>query len=159
MENPATYPQPMRPKSNVGLLQDLSAAVNGQAAAATFACGGSVPIVEPAAMANSSHSEPIRTCSPITLRYDAGSDASGKSRISFPLPPNLKVSQSMLDGLISACQPATFGLEGKDVLDETYRKATSSILRHSRRISILMIGVSSNLSSRFFFPIRSPGAK
>ena len=116
-------PQSTGPKSNVGLLQDLAAAVNGQAAAATFACGGSVPIVEPAAMANCSHSEPIRTCSPITLRYDAGS-ASENSKISFPLPPNSEVSQSMLDGLVNACQPATFGLEGKDVLDESYRKAT-----------------------------------
>ena len=118
--NPPRTPR----KSNVGLLQDLSAAVNGQAAAATFACGGSVPIVEPAAMANSSHSEPIRTCSPITLRYDAGSSASAKSKISFPLSPNPEESQSMLDGLINGCQPATFGLEGKDVLDESYRKAT-----------------------------------
>ena len=123
MEDSTTGPQPTRQKSNVGLLQDLSAAVNGQAAAATFACGGSVPIVEPAAMANSSYSEPIRTCSPITLRYDAGS-ASAKSRISFPLPPDSEVSQSMLDGLVDACQPATFGLEGKDILDESYRKAT-----------------------------------
>ncbi|KAL8786009.1 MAG: hypothetical protein Q9195_008390 [Heterodermia aff. obscurata] len=123
MESSIINPQPPRQKSNVGLLQDLSAAVNGQAAAATFACGGSVPIVEPAAMANSSYSEPIRTCSPITLRYDAGGSASAKSRISFPLPPNPEVAQSMLDGLVKACQPATFGLEGKDVLDESYRKA------------------------------------
>lgn len=30
----------------------------------------------------------------------------------------------MLSALVDACQPATFGFGGKDVLDESYRKAT-----------------------------------
>lgn len=32
-------------------------------------------------------------------------------------------NKSSLDGLVAACAPATFGLGGEDVLDETYRKA------------------------------------
>ena len=109
-------PQSARPKSNVTLLQDLSTAVNGQAAVATFACGGSVPIADPA-------STPERTCAPIALRWDANGTGE-KSKISFPLPAEKQASGSMLGALVNACQPATFGFGGKDVLDESYRKAT-----------------------------------
>lgn len=137
-------PQPTRQKSNLGLLEELSAAVNGQAAEATFASGNSVPVVEPAAMANWSYSEPIRTCSFITLCYDAGTSAAAKSRISFPLPPNLEVSHFMLDDLVNACQRATFRLEGKDVLDENFRKAT-------------MLGASAFLTKRIASQIHRRG--
>ena len=33
------------------------------------------------------------------------------------------VSDAQLDHLVQACQPATFGVQQKDVLDESYRKA------------------------------------
>lgn len=122
MESPDRTLQGRHGKSNVSLLQHLSTAVNGQAAVATFACGGSVPIVDPATTAVTKASETMRKCGPITLRWDAGS-ASGVSKITFPLPSEREASQSMLTPLLDACQPATFGLGGKDVLDESYRKA------------------------------------
>lgn len=112
-----------RGKSNVALLQDLSTAVNGQAAVATFACGGSVPFHEAAATPKASATEPKPTCPPITLRWDATTD-SAAPRIYFPLPPEPEVSGSMLIALLQACQPATFGFAGNDILDENYRKAT-----------------------------------
>lgn len=34
-----------------------------------------------------------------------------------------RATEAELDALSSACQPATFGLNQRDVLDETYRKA------------------------------------
>ena len=123
MQSSSINPQSARPKSNVALLQDLSTAVNGQAAAATFACGGSIPIADPAFTTDDTTSSPVRTCAPITLRWDAS--ASGlDSKISFPLPAEKVVSGPMLRALVNACQPATFGFGGKDVLDESYRKAT-----------------------------------
>lgn len=123
MASSSTYPQNTRPKSNVALLQDLSTAVNGQAASATFACGGSVPIVDPASTNDDTTSSPVRTCAPVTLRWDTNA-AGEESKISFPLPAEQKVSGSMLSALMKACQPATFGFGGRDVLDESYRKAT-----------------------------------
>ncbi len=120
MQDPTMSPQDRCGKSNVALLQDLSTAVNGQAAIATFACGGSIPFPEPAATTTT---KPKPTCPPITLRWDA-STGSAMSRISFPLPPQPEESGSLLTALLKACQPATFGFAGNNILDENYRKAT-----------------------------------
>ena len=40
------------------------------------------------------------------------------SRLNFPNP-----TVAQLEHLAETCQPATFGLDQKDVFDETYRKA------------------------------------
>ena len=50
----------------------------------------------------------------------------------------------MLDGLVNACQRATFRLEGKDVLDENFRKAT-------------MLGASAFLTKRIASQIHRRG--
>ena len=111
--------QELRGKCNVALLQSLSAAVSGQAATATFACGGSVPIVEPAVTRDAVVTEPKPSCLPVALRWDAPAG----SKIVFPLQPELEASQLTLNALENACQPATFELAGNDVLDENYRRA------------------------------------
>ena len=101
---------------NITLLQELSAAVDGHAAAATFACGGSVPISECFAGAYDAAEEPMYP--EITIRWDSN-DSSKVSKLAFPLQ-----DQDALMSLLAHCQPATFGLGGKDVLDESYRKAS-----------------------------------
>lgn len=65
---------------------------------------------------------------PITLRWD--SSFSSVRKITFPQSNVLFEDQvhtyfdpSLLDMLVQDCQAATFGHNGKDVLDETYRKA------------------------------------
>ncbi|KAL8976636.1 MAG: hypothetical protein Q9205_007395 [Flavoplaca limonia] len=90
-------------KSKTELLRKLSATVNGQAAAATFACGGSV---DPATTSNGTPG--------VTIRWDA-SGCSDVHKTSFPGPG--------VDSLVQRCEAATFGLGNRDVLDEAYRKA------------------------------------
>lgn len=60
----------------------------------------------------------------VTLRWDAksGDEASNKpagGKVTFPAPEGDESFQRLLKD----CEPATFGLGQKDVLDETYRKA------------------------------------
>lgn len=59
----------------------------------------------------------------VTLRWDGTFSV---NKISFPLPAineTKTLHQSSLQALVNACQPATFGRLGEDVLDESYRKA------------------------------------
>lgn len=105
--------------SNTALLQKLASAVNGHAATATFACGGSVPISD-LSIGNFASSAQ-NSVPPVTIRWDVKD--SEQSKIAFPLPHHDDVSLRMLDSLLRHCQPATFGVGGRDVLDEEYRKA------------------------------------
>ena len=100
---------------NTNLLQKLSMIVNEQATAAIFACGGCVPLSDPTTC-NPSREEQ-HTIPDVTLRWDVNPQSA--SKISFPLH-----SQGKLQELLSQCQRATFGLDGQDVLDESYRKAS-----------------------------------
>ncbi|CAD6590179.1 MAG: hypothetical protein ASARMPRED_004603 [Alectoria sarmentosa] len=105
--------------SNTALLQKLASAVNGHAATATFACGGSVPISDLSIGDFACSAQ--ASVPPVTIRWD--SKDSKQSKIAFPLPHHDDVSLRMLDSLLRHCQPATFGVGGRDVLDEEYRKA------------------------------------
>lgn len=60
-------------------------------------------------------------CLPIDLRWDPndGSALSSETKLTFPLEPNTKKN---LDRFTNDMAPATFGLGGKDVYDEPYRK-------------------------------------
>ena len=101
--------------SNTALLQKLASAVNGHAATATFVCGGSVPLSD---LSNAQNLIPS-----VTLRWDSKDTYRNYSKISFPLPHHDDVSKIRLDCLLRYCEPATFGVGGRDVLDERYRKA------------------------------------
>lgn len=107
---------------NTALLRKLSAAVNGHAATATFACGGSVPIVDGSAgLGNALGSAAV--CLPVKIRCDAPLMDDDVS-ITFPRPANEECFNERLNALLNNCQPATFGLGGRDVMDEGYRKAS-----------------------------------
>lgn len=108
----------LRQHVNDKLLRTLAAAVAGEAATATFTCGGAVPIEN----CTSSESPKDGTIPAVELRWDSSS-GSGGSKISFPLQQTGDDEQ-MLAKLIKDCQPATFGMGGRDVLDESYRKAS-----------------------------------
>ena len=105
--------------TNTSLLRKLSTAINGHAAVATFACGGSVPIADVATSIYGPDQDPF--CSPVRLRWD--SDSKTISTISFPPNKDDHLFQGQLGSLLEKCQPATFGIGGQDVLDEGYRKA------------------------------------
>ena len=91
---------------------------------ATFACGGELEIqLQPnrdeagnlSPRIKASIDEQLAVIKPVTIRF--GASGSGQT---LTLPAT---NDQFLEGLLSACAPATFGREGKDVYDETYRKA------------------------------------
>ena len=102
--------------ANDNTLRRLAAAVNGQAAAATFACGGSIQFSSCLRTYDSIDDDGIVPC--FQLQWDTKDGAGGKVR--FPLTSD---DQVRLQGLVEACRPASFGLGGKEVLDQSYRKA------------------------------------
>ena len=107
--------------SNTALLQKLASAVNGHAATATFACGGSVPLSD---LSTGNFGSGAQNLFPsVTLRWDSKDAYMRQSKLTFPLPHHDDVSRSMLSRLLHHCEPATFGVGGQDVLDERYRKA------------------------------------
>jgi hypothetical protein len=83
------------------ILKDISTSLENQNQTATFALGGSIP----------NH--------PITIRF--GNIPNQGSHITFPI--SHASHPSVLEDLISECQPASFGRGGEAVLDPTYRKA------------------------------------
>jgi len=98
-------------------LELLSSAVQGEQATATFACGGSINICDD----NTSTNKMGQLSSPpVVIRWD-NPDKTATHRVELPRP---RGQGQELDKLISDCQPATFGLHGVDVLDESYRKAS-----------------------------------
>ena len=151
--------------ANAALLEQLSQSIDKHAAAATFAVGGAIPILDspdrngpeipiqqqqnaPSSPSESPSTIPmsgaaeslnppadqaapasttekskpnIHTSSPVILRWDSSNDSNLISKLIFPLEPN---TSGNLEQLIKDCQPATFGYKGKDIYDETYRKAS-----------------------------------
>ncbi len=103
---------------NTKLLKKLSAVVDGNAATATFACGGSIYVNDESARYRLSSDN---SYTPFSIRWDGRSHEICK--ISYPLPEDKDESNEMFQGLISHCQPATFGHAGRDAPDEDYRKA------------------------------------
>ncbi|MCJ1419100.1 hypothetical protein MMC32_005452 [Xylographa parallela] len=88
-----------------------------------FACGGSLKIStqETGTSTNSPSILRSPTNPPIALRWDS---EKGGCKTQFPPNDNsIDPSYSNLADLVRDCSPATFGHEGKDVLDEQYRKA------------------------------------
>ncbi|KAK7994941.1 hypothetical protein PG990_013714 [Apiospora arundinis] len=103
-----------------------------------FACGGSLPVGEPAKTAEGATKVPTPTGDakknhdPITIRWDVNDskDAAGRkkaeacTKLNLPLIPGAGVGdETSLKRLVQHCQPATFGRGGKDVYDESYRRA------------------------------------
>jgi hypothetical protein len=66
----------------------------------------------------------ILSTTSITIRWDSpqGNEAISVAKITFPITES--DGEASLAKLAQDCQPASFGYKGKDVLDETYRKAT-----------------------------------
>ena len=64
----------------------------------------------------------VSSCKPVTLRWDPSDPTApaSSSKLVFPLEP---ATSSNLEKLVTNMAPASFGLGGKDVYDETYRKA------------------------------------
>ena len=108
------------------LLEAFASALGESDSKSTFACGGTIPII-PNTSSPSEHTssimptqvfnQTVRT-KPVTIRY--GPLGHGQT---LSLPTETTKDPAFLN-LISTCEPASFGREGKDVFDEQYRKAT-----------------------------------
>ncbi|KAL9601098.1 MAG: hypothetical protein Q9179_002986 [Wetmoreana sp. 5 TL-2023] len=105
-------------------VQQLSMAVNGFKAA--FCCAGRVPVAQESVF------EKIKddvkdhqlTSPPIVLRWDH-QDGKTISKLTLPLKSYESDAEDQVafNRLLDSCTPASFGKDGKDVLDELYRKA------------------------------------
>lgn len=120
-----TAPESLISKSP--LFQELRESVAKETMAFTFACGGTIPIVSslPDTDEETDTSEQLRatSCLPIQLRWDSieKTTLSSQTRITLPLEPD---TEKNLAQLVKDMTPATFGLSGEHVYDESYRKAT-----------------------------------
>ncbi|KAK0717970.1 hypothetical protein B0T26DRAFT_711472 [Lasiosphaeria miniovina] len=126
----------MHNPETAALLAQVSQIMNASHQDFSFACGGSVPIALPAetsetesqsSSGSSSSSHEIATTAasnPVTIRWDPRdpSTPAARCKLTFPLDSSGDEHQAM-DGLLANMLPATFGLGGKDVYDESYRKA------------------------------------
>jgi len=110
------------------LLTRLDEAITHYEASSSFSCGGSIQRLYGAYMfstgthygAFTSEKEPIK-CAPITIRWDGKGGATKKT--TFDPAPIYRDWEATLEDLVQDCEPATFGFNGKDVLDEAVRKA------------------------------------
>ena len=112
---------PSKSKFDIELLKQLSSAIDDEAVIADFACGGSIPVT-------TYHDKNIGSKAglvnpPVTLRWDSPDNQIAVSKVTFPVQSDDEAGSSAFNALLDRCQPATFGADGKDVLDETYRKA------------------------------------
>lgn len=88
------------------IIQDLAPLLLESA----YACGGSVLVKERA------EAKDEGVTSPVTLRWDAAQQI---EKLVFPHP-----DQVAIQALVESTQPASFGRNGRDVVDESYRKAS-----------------------------------
>ncbi|KAF7574171.1 P4Hc domain containing protein [Pyrenophora tritici-repentis] len=86
-----------------GATNNIAQTISSLLTNAAYACGGTVKPSLPAA--------------PVTIRWDAPHSI---EKLTFPSPSDDPVVQK----LVETTQPAGFGFQGKDIMDETYRKAS-----------------------------------
>ncbi|KAM0802292.1 hypothetical protein BDR22DRAFT_844059 [Usnea florida] len=107
----------------VKLSHEIQSAVSDQTA--TFCCGGSVPIIADGDEAKEHRFDDVAgliASPPVVLRWDF---QNGKviGKLTLPSIESQTGGTAAVEELLKACAPATFGKEGEDVLDESYRKA------------------------------------
>jgi hypothetical protein len=92
---------------------------------ATYACGGTVniaggtPLPKPSDAAKPLNGDQS-LADPITIRWDS---ASSIEKLTLPITA-VDGKTDPVAKLVTGTQPASFGFQGKDVIDESYRKAS-----------------------------------
>ncbi|KAL6414139.1 hypothetical protein AUP68_00655 [Ilyonectria robusta] len=97
------------------LLHDVSSALRDHAGKDVFAIGGKIDV------SPGSSSEGTAEAS-VVVRWDSG-ELSQSRNVRLPVSDDT-VSQGAFAQLLVDCEPATFGINKTEVLDETYRKAS-----------------------------------
>lgn len=105
-----------------GLLDQLREELGRQDEKAIFTCGGTIPITKPGETLRTEETKFPSASEPVTIRWDPASPETPASQAKVVLPLD-RDSQGSLEKLVGALEPASFGYDGKNVFDETYRKA------------------------------------
>lgn len=119
---------PTEEQQTLDLVQQLLRSFQYGRSSMVFACGGTVPI--PAsnntAQQSSTTDDAAATCQPVILRWDPRSQyvPARACKLQFPLDGSDSATLNNIQQLFEDMQPATFGYQGQDVLDESYRKAS-----------------------------------
>ena len=96
----------------------LKTFIEGERTTASYACGGSIPIVQ----ATGPPDKQPRGSGPINIFWSIGNGST--RRLSLPLRPDAEdASSEVLQNLITSCGPASFGRGEETVMDLSYRKA------------------------------------
>lgn len=123
-----TDPTPNDEQETLDLVQQLLQSFQNGQSGMVFACGGKVPIPVENDMAEQSSAvvNTSTSCPPVILRWDPSSQSvpAADCRLQFPLDHSDDATVHNLQQLLDDMQPATFGFQGQDVLDESYRKAS-----------------------------------
>ncbi|PWY70746.1 oxidoreductase [Aspergillus eucalypticola CBS 122712] len=91
-------------------VETITVAIERETSSALFTCGGSIPIANPIG------SEQV-------LHWGAEHDSTAQKLTLPVLSENSDGSTHGLQTLLDACQPASFGRGGQDILDPEYRRA------------------------------------
>lgn len=119
---------PTEEKQTLDLVHQLLGSFTYGRSGMVFACGGKMPI--PAANNTAQQSSTIvgaaPTCQPVTLRWDPQSQyvPACACKLQFPLDCSDSATANNIQRLLVDMQPATFGYQGQDVVDESYHKAS-----------------------------------
>lgn len=119
---------PTEEQQTLDLVQQLLRSFQYGRSGMVFACGGTVPIpvANNTAKQTATTVDAVATCQPVTLRWDPRSQyvPARVCKLQFPLDCSDSATENNIQQLFEDMQPATYGYQGQDVLDESYRKAS-----------------------------------
>jgi hypothetical protein len=106
-----------------GVTEEMVQALSRCLSNATYACGGTVKIANPEDIPLSKSQEAASAVSadPITIRWDS---ATSIEKLTLPMIDGMAGNIDPIAKLVAGTQPASFGFQGKDVIDESYRRAS-----------------------------------
>lgn len=88
----------------------------------SYACGGTIKTRSPDGDKASSSAVQFQAIDPVTIRWDS---ATSIEKLCLPVSgTELEQGSSSIAKLVAGTQPASFGYQGQDIIDETYRKAS-----------------------------------
>lgn len=97
------------------LLDNVSSALRDHAGKDVFAIGGKINVSPGSSNEGSAEAS-------VVVRWDSG-ELSQSRNVRLPVSDDT-ISQGAFAQLLADCEPATFGINKTEVLDETYRKAS-----------------------------------
>ncbi|PYI16592.1 hypothetical protein BO99DRAFT_217958 [Aspergillus violaceofuscus CBS 115571] len=102
----------------------LRTAIENENSSALFACGGSVPVVDRGQSGSADRAAATTTTGPVQVYWSTARSDSTARKLVLPLDGLApQSSAAALGDLVADCQPASFGRNGEEILDPSYRLA------------------------------------